>query len=392
MHRARPGALCLAAVLWAVVATGTPAQETPRLDVRDVLERLDILGLGAEQVAALRAALREPETLNRLLDHLEERPFLNGILAPLNLDFSNLTAADSSVLALTYDWRKDLLFRSMEAGAHTVYGYHLTAAARGVLTQRADRNPRDLIVSGFSLNGFTSWGGVVAAPRALQLRLNQLEDQMAEAGSLAELEASPEYREFTRSLWGRLRPQTYLTLGLAGALEANQSWDRRQYVAGAVLGFDLKVWNPESRAAAWNVVDWPAALLRYLLGSDVRVRPSGVAIPTLVLGVDRVDPANDSLRVALGEADPFYRFTAAVSYKSALAPLPGGQLYLEAALRYYREFAPAAVVEGAGLDASTYFTVSIAAPNGLYVAYSDGRLPLDEVHREVYELGFRISF
>ncbi len=367
--------------------------------VSDVIESITSMvgtaGTGwADSIKSrLISTLKDPNSLNAVLSHLEDEPFLNGLLKPLNLKFANLqTDSGESLLGLTYDWSKDFVYNAISSGGADLIGVHATLNATGALTQDASLNPRDFVDSEVSISAFGSWGGTLAGNDALFGRLNSLGDSLTGFRTVSELEASGEFAEFFGEIWSRLSNQLYLTFDFSGSLEADQTYDQRQYVVGGSLGVDLKAWQPGSALAKINVFDWPAALLRYLVGSDSSFKPSGVAIPTAVLGVARVDPTDNVAREELGETEPYYRFTAELAYRSPILPTSGGSLYLEGSLRHYAEIDPSAVIETAGLDSFTLYSVSLTAPNGLYVAYSKGQLPFDEEDTQVYELGLQWKF
>lgn len=345
--------------------------------------------------SSLISKLEDLNSLNAGLRHLEDRPFFNGFLQPLNLKFANIqTDSDENILGLTYDWNKDLGYRSVNLGDADLMGFHATLKATGTFTRDASVNPRDFVDSEVSISAFGSWGGTLAENDAdsLYTLLNSLGDTLTGFTTASELEASPEYAYLVGEVWSRLSHQLYVTLDFSGSLEANQTFDHKQYVVGSSLGVDLKAWQPSSRLAKMNVLDWPAALLRYLAGADARFSPSGVAIPTAVLGVDRVDPTDDMPREQLGETDPYYRFTFELAYRSPILPMSGGSVYLNGSLRHYAEIDPSMEISAAGLDSFTLYSVSITTPTGLYVAYSKGQLPFDKQDTQTYELGLNWQF
>lgn len=397
-------------VLFLAWAPRLEAQQ-PNTTVKQALAGLDMLvstlaaGGGATDSAAASltigaikakviATLTSPATLNRGLLRLEEEPFLNGILKPLNLSFANLQTTDEGggILGLQYQWNKDVLYDSLGTLGAGYSGFHLTAKADGTATLDASRNPRDFLDSEVTVNTFGVWGGTIPAEAGWFDKLNALGDSLTKYTTVEALEASGAFDEFFGQVWGQLTTQLYLTANVSGSVEADQRFDRTQTVFGGHLGIDVKAWNPDSGLAKLNVFDWPAATLRYLFGTDKRIRPLGSAIPTVVLGLDHVDPGDDPARVAIDETSPFYRFTAEVAYRSPLASMSGGALYLEGWLRHYSQMNPSAAVVGADLDSFTEATVSLVAPNGLYVAYSRGRLPFDEASSRVYQAGFRYNF
>lgn len=407
----RSGGPLAALLLLAVAWTPPLGAQQRNTTVKEALAGLDMLagtmsaGGGApDSVAAdltirsikakVIAKLTSPATLNRGLFRLEDEPLLNGILKPLNLTFVNLQTPDEGggILGLQYQWTKDLVYDSLRPLGAGYSGFHLTGKADGTATLDPSRNPRDFLDSEVTVNAFGVWGGTIPADAGWFDKLNALGDSLTRYTTVEALEASGAFDEFFTQVWGRLTTQLYVTADLSASVEADQRFQRSQTVFGGHLGIDVKAWNPDSGLAKLNVFDWPAAALRYLFGADPSIRPLGSAIPTVVLGLDHVDPGDDPARAAIDETGPFYRFTAELAYKSPLVSMSGGSLYLEGWLRHYSQMNPSAAVVGADLARFTEATVSLVAPNGLYVAYSHGRLPFDEVSSRVYEAGFRYSF
>ena len=398
-------AILLSAALGALsIPTPSTAQcaagDTSDLTIATVLKQCPqvarlAFGLSeSETRAALLSTIMDPVTLNRGLAELDRTGVLNGLLRDLNLRFVNLQQGDRpTVLGVTYDWAKDLKHDTLSSKGHAqrTIGMHFTTAARGTIALRKDLNPRDFLDSKASLALFGSFGGVVPGKDAFE-ELNRLEDVLATFQTLDALERSPEFRNFFGTIWSRLSTQTYLTISANVGLEADQTFVSKQWAYGLNAGFDVKAWNPQSLLAQWNVFDWPAALLRYLLGSEKDFRPSGAAIPTLIVGLDRVDPTGNAARASIAGLDPYTRVRAEVAYRSMLLSLANGPVSAEAGWRYFRELGAPLAVRMADLQSSSYVHIAITAPNGMYAAWSHGRLPFDRQDDQVYELGFQTHF
>jgi hypothetical protein len=342
----------------------------------------------------LLAVLRDPETLNRGLAELGRRRGLNGLLRDLNLRFVNLQqGGNESVLGLTYDWARDVKHDTLSTSDDDVraIGLHLTGSASGTVALDRNLNPRDFLDSKLALGVFGSFGGVVPGD-TLFATLNRLADLLTEFETLEALEASPAFRQFFGSIRNSLSTQYYISAALNGGLEADQRFQTKQWAYGLNLGLDIKAWNPNSLLARWNVFDWPAAALRYLFGSDDGFRPSGAAIPTLILGLDQVDPTDNDERAMLTDLDAFARFRAEVAWRSILVPRDDGSISVEAGWRLYHEIDAPDALRAADLDSFSHVFVAITVPNGMYAAWSHGRFPFDQQKDQVYELGFRTSF
>jgi hypothetical protein len=46
-------------------------------------------------------------------------------------------------------------------------------------------------------------------------------------------------------------------------------------------------------------------------------------------------------------------------------------------------------VKSLGLDDFSFYTIVLGGSQGVYVSYSDGRLPLDAASDQVFELGYQ---
>ncbi|MCP5533813.1 MAG: hypothetical protein H7A48_11620 [Akkermansiaceae bacterium] len=92
--------------------------------------------------------------------------------------------------------------------------------------------------------------------------------------------------DFTRNYLELLRRKAgnelYLEGGFNTAFETDQEFENYQTAFGAIAVIDYKAWSDDSAAAKCNVFDYPAALGRWISGTDHEFTPSGAAIPTLL--------------------------------------------------------------------------------------------------------------
>ena len=138
----------------------------------------------------------------------------------------------------------------------------------------------------------------------------------------------------------------------------------------------------------FNLFDWPFALIRVLTGYDESWSVRGQSIPVLLVGLDQVDPMNDSLRAMIDQGSRFTRARAEVAFKTSITRSAS----FVANFRYYRELNASAAISAADMAEYTIFTSAMTLTNGMYVSYSTGRLPFDIQKDQVYELGFTYSF
>jgi hypothetical protein len=336
--------------------------------------------------------LKQPETLNLALGKVEAGTPLKRVLQPLNLEFVNLQSDAQTVLGLRYGWTKDLRYARQGEGVNH-WGYQVNARASGTVTAEASQNTENFIQSGGEVVFFSSRGGVLELEGDdLRDFLNDLEDQMASFDDYGALRASDAYQQFMGAVWDRLSTQTYLRFDGNLSYEADQLFDRTQTAYGAKLGVDIKGWRPSGPLADLNLFDWPAALLRVFTGYDEAFRPLGSTIPTLVVGLDQVEPGANPEREALDEMDTFTRVSLELAYRSPVAKLAQGPVFLEMGLRAYKELGASDAIKSAKLDSTRRFFAALTGPGGITASYASGRLPFDLQSTEVWGLGFRYSF
>ncbi|WP_457652127.1 hypothetical protein [Rhodocaloribacter sp.] len=363
---------------------------TPRAQAQGVGEAIGelardgaLFGLDAEALKEriLRGILDHPETLNAFLRaYLEPR---SRLLSDLNLSFKtfDVGGADSaSGLGLAYDFARDLTHRRVAAQA----GLGLSLAAEGNVAFERRINPADFLATTLAFHLYKSWGGTARARDPAYFdRLNALEDVWVRAEDEAARDAVR--RTFTDLVRERLRDQLYLDFSLASSLEANQDFTVTQWVFGAGLGLDLKLW----KNGYLNVFDWPAAAVRWLSGYDDALDPLGATFPTVVVSLERVAPGEDPARERLtGKLGGYTRAKVEVAFKTPV----NADAYVEANFRHYAEVNAPAAVRRAGLHRATYLTLAFATAFGPYVSYTTGRLPFDAKDDRIYELGLRYRF
>jgi hypothetical protein len=237
-----------------------------------------------------------------------------------------------------------------------------------------------------------SRGGTTPTTEAEQREIGKLEGKLALYTTEEEIARSPEMRRYLQIVAPHLGTQFALELDASAKLESDQKFDQKQYAYAAQLGLDLKAWNRTSALARWNLFDWPAAILRYLAGTDARFTPRGSTIPTVRFAIARVDPSENDGREAVGVTSAYTRVNLEAAYRSLVAHIGDGDLYLESDLRWYDELGAPAVIRDAGLDEFTYFAAALTSTKGPFVSYSTGRLPLDAATDRVYELGWKLDF
>ncbi len=177
------------------------------------------------------------------------------------------------------------------------------------------------------------------------------------------------------------------------SLESDQSFAKKQLAYGFQLGVLPRAWNPDSPWAKWNILDFPFAAIRYITQTDEDWTPSGQALPSLIAGVDLVNPINDPARFAVDPSkDAYPRFRAEVAFKTLVGRWDKNDLWLSLSYRRFQEIGPSAVIRNARLDQTDYFAATLELPHGFNVTYSVGRLPFDQNSERVLSLGWKLNF
>ena len=338
----------------------------------------------------LDQALEQPLTLNKELNTVIISDSAWKFLKDLNLNISTFTTSDGTQsVGIRYTLTKDVSRKYFTAENVLQTGLAYSVNLDGNISLEQNVNPDDFLNTNFSIHYFRSQGGAVQATDELYTTLNQLESQMAAIEDQSELLTSSEFKAFSAALRKNLSDQYYIDFSTLGGFVSNQSFSEKQFYYGVQLGLDLKAWNPDSRLAKYNIVDWPFALIRYLSDSDSAFTPRGSAIPTLLLGVDMVDPMTGVVK-KLHEDDSFFtRLRAETSFRTPLSL--NNSIFFEASYRYYWEPGASQLVKKTAMDKFGYFVAALTMPGGLFVSYSTGKLPSDLESDRVYELGFKFN-
>ncbi|MEJ0038597.1 MAG: hypothetical protein WDO68_21405 [Gammaproteobacteria bacterium] len=299
-------------------------------------------------------------------------------------------------LAFSYDYKKDIgLVLTPTANGQKGTGWNLSLS--GTFAADKDVNPENFINSSFAFSMIRESGGAAAANHLFSdeyaRQLAQFDIDAAKITDPDELMKHPATTELRR-IQSMLGSQLYTALDVRAGLEANQSFSQKSYVYGLQLGVDYKSLSTESIAARANVLDYPFALIRYLTGYPGAdgFSPSGVSFPTLLIGLDQVDPEGNDPRAVLGEKGSYGRARAELTFRTPLLQTAEGTYKVTADARYYKELSASPAVKAAGLDERFYVTAAIVAPNGVFVSYRSGDLPFDIKSQVVYELGFHTYF
>ncbi len=163
-----------------------------------------------------------------------------------------------------------------------------------------------------------------------------------------------------------LKSFQYHEFGLEVGYESDQQFEASQTALGAFVYSQYEAWSNSGFLGALNIT------------------------PAVRLGIDQIDPNDETPRAMAGDDSSFLRASGEVSL---WVPLPTDQpLALTVSYRHYREISASSVVKDANLDSYNVRTIGLTGPFGLFVTYSSGQLPLDLHSDNVVALGWRTFF
>ncbi len=346
----------------------------------------------------LEKALRESdaETINAALQPLIRESSGHAFLRDINFKIKAFDAKDDQTgLGFSYDYEKAIAPRYTKSATRT-RGVQADLALNGNVAFDDNINPEDFLDSRFSFRIFQSTGGVDkgsldAREEGANLdrqRLNEIDDVLAAIEDPNELASHPLNKELFR-LQRALRDQVYVDFHLHGGLESNQAFTRKHFTYGGQVGFVYRAYDPDSWGSLANVFDYPFALIRAATGYDEGFTPLGATWPSLLLGVEQVEPDDDDPRSVLEGTEEYTRFRGELAFRTPIARLGDDRVYFDANWRYYRELNASQIVKDADLDEFEYLVLTINSTGGPFVSYTKGRLPFDLTDTESFQVGFR---
>lgn len=269
-------------------------------------------------------------------------------------------------------------------------GVSWTIDAKGSVAVDARKNPNNLLESGTTLHVFQGCGGV----RPMDDRSGKIGE--ARSRSLMASASDPEFKKQRGAAWRSfehdvaqvLRPQFFWDLQGHATLESDQQFRQKAWTYGGKLALVARDWREKSALGRFNVLDYPFAATRSFFDKE-DFAPSGRTFPSLILGIDQVDPAKDDGRLKINpRKDQFTRLRAEVSFKTRVLRWEQQNIYVHAAYRYFKEQGASALIGVAKLDRFSYFVARLDLPGRFFVSFTDGRLPFDRKSEQVYALGW----
>lgn len=253
--------ICLCAVHSVVGQTAasstlgtTPAGDVRSLltDLKDARKQADLLN---QALGAVTASNSGPDFLKAL--HLHVKTF-----APTSSD-------ENATLGIDYEYDKAVTNARLFGEDNPAY-LTFNIKARGNVSFDQDNNPADFLQSGFQFHLWQFFGqtdedpvdknGEPIADRVFA----ELAKYKGKSGP--EIRATPEWQNFVQHAFDNDRSDFLYDVAGNLSFESNQTFSKKQLAYGLEVHATARVWDPNSPASKFNVLDWPFALTRTLGG------------------------------------------------------------------------------------------------------------------------------
>jgi hypothetical protein len=311
-------------------------------------------------------------------------------LRDLNLQFKTFQTEDNpnASLGFSYDLNYDFakFERSEKSRTASKFGF----SATGNVAFKKEFNPVDFLDTKLNYAYARFVGGVVTKrDTAVFTELNRIEDLLVMEQDVQSKNAQVLWNEFGRFL--ELSNQYYYAIAPKVSLESNQDFSTRQFTPGLSIDLGAKAWNPKSRLAKFNILDYPFALLRYVLGTDKKFTVYGSTLPVVQFTFDYVLPASDSLRESFtGNLDAYPRLKFESGFRTFIVKVKNERIFFNANYRFYREPGASSAIQNAHLAKHSYLCLALQSSSGFYVSYVKGKLPFDAKSDQIYSIGFNL--
>jgi hypothetical protein len=292
-------------------------------------------------------------------------------------------------LGFEFDYQKALASHVINPDCNNPIGLSMTLEARGQVAVNADQNPNNLIEAGGGFHMFQGVGGIDPHYRPTPEAQQKLQALILAAAHHDEAARQQAIKEFT----AHMAPHFFYDVEIHGRIETDQQLDNRQYIYGGQVSLVFRDWRPKSDIGWFNLLDYPFAAFRALANHE-EFQPSGRTFPSVVAGVDAVDPSDNGIRLAIDPSDNLYpRLRVEVAFKTPLIHLEKETLFFSADYRHFGELGSvSSAIKSAGANHSDYFVAMVDLPFHFNISYSTGRLPLDQSNDQVYAVGWNLNF
>ena len=384
-----------------IIAVVFSLQITAQQDIQSIEETakaMSLKGLSEEAIKDfLNKNIDDPQLYNdawnSFLNYISAKDSTAwNLLKDLNVVFKTFqsTTSSASALGFTYDFTYNYNKFTRTDKNRTSNSFNFKA--RGNVSFNRNVNPNDFLDTSLDYSFTKFYGGVVKqADTATFSKLNEIENKLALLSDPKGAQAQKLWEEYYSYL--KYTDQFYISFSPELSLESNQDFTQKQFVYSGNLALGMKSWDKNSTLSSLNIFDYPFALIRWLTGTDSKFQPYGSTFPTLLAGVNYVNPISDFARQAVtGNTDGYERMNLESSFRTFVAKVEGENIFFNANIRYYKELGASAAIKAADLDEFFYFVGALQSSSGFYVSYARGTLPFDLQSDEVYAVGFHYKF
>lgn len=359
--------IILIAVIFSIQIT---AQQEVDQSIEETAKAMSLKGLSEEAIKDfLNNNIDDPklynDAWNTFLNYLSSKDSTAwNLLKDLNVVFNTFQtpSGNASALGFSYDFAYN--YNKFTRTDKSRTSNALNFKARGNVSFNKNVNPNDFLDTSLDYSFTKFYGGVVKqADTAAFTKLNEISDKLAVLDDPKGPEAQKLWEEYYSYL--TYTDQYYISFSPELSLESNQNFTNKQFVYSGNLALGMKSWDKTSSLSKFNIFDYPFALIRWLTGADSKFQPYGSTFPTLLAGINYVNPVSDAARTAVtGNTDGYERFNIESSFRTFVAKVENESIFFNANIRYYKEINASAAVKAADLDEFFYFV-------GLYKAHLD---------------------
>lgn len=374
------------------IATGSTLDQSVNKILPDTIK-----ALGKKVIKQiLSGSLNQPELYNdtwsSLVNYAVARDSTKwSFLKDLNIKFNTFQSTTSNASALGFSYNFNFSKVKFKNNAKSRTSNSINFKASGNVSFDRDVNPTDFLTTSLDYSFTKFYGGVVKKGNAETFnKLDSISTKIALLTNPAGKDAQELWKQYYSYL--EFSNQYYISFAPKLSLESNQNFTSKQFVYSGNLALGAKAWNKNSTLTWLNIFDYPFALIRWIVMPDTKFQPYGSTFPTLLAGINYVDPINDPARQMIGETSGFERYNLESSFRTFVARVENESIFFNADIRYYKEINASAAVKAANLDEHFYFVGALQSSSGFYVSYARGKLPFDAINDEVYAVGFNYKF
>lgn len=374
-------------------AISSYCQQIDQKQLNTYIEYLKGKSLNDIQINKLVQKLTEnPEIFNEIWKNIvdysqksdnKKWQFLND----LNVQFKTFQTTDNTTaLGMTYDFNFD--YAKFAQNGENRYSQSFNLIIKGNIAFNKNLNPNDFLETNVNYRWSHFFGGVKKnTDEEIFTKLNELDDKLVNISDMQSKEAQKILSEMDADLV--FTNQYYYSFAPKFGLESNQDFSKKQFTPGLSIDIGIKGWRKNNTLSYCNIFDYPFAIIRMITGTDEKFTVYGSTFPTAQLNFDYILPTSDKVREdLLQNTDPFPRIKFETSFRTYLTRVQKENIFFNANYRYYKELNAPDPVVNAHLNLQSYFVMALQSTSGLFVSYSNGKLPFDSKTDEVYSLGF----